>query len=104
MSAKKKPLPPPADDALQNAMRRRLQPREDPAAAEAPTETRTSARSASPTTVRRSWYMPADSAAALQALVDDLHHETRRPKGEVLAAVIAVVLEHHADVRTRLET
>jgi len=51
---------------------------------------------------RRSWYMPRESADALAQLVDDLHFATRRPKHEVLAAVIAVALAHRSEIENRL--
>jgi hypothetical protein len=46
--------------------------------------------------------MPAATAEALAAAVDDLHYETRRPKHEVIAALIAVALEHQKTARDRL--
>ena len=46
--------------------------------------------------------MPAATADALAAAVDDLHYETRRPKHEVLAALVAVALEHLDQARNRL--
>lgn len=52
---------------------------------------------------RRSWYMPAESAAALAAAVDDLHYATRQPKHAVLAALLAVALEHQDEARERLQ-
>ncbi|WP_163549148.1 hypothetical protein [Candidatus Frankia nodulisporulans] len=51
---------------------------------------------------RRSWYMPRASAAALAAAVEDLHYATRQPKHAVLAALLAVALEHQDDARRRL--
>ena len=52
---------------------------------------------------RRSWYMPRANAEALAALIEDLHYETRRPKHEVLAAVVAAALGQKEAVRQRLE-
>jgi len=52
---------------------------------------------------RRSWYMPRASAEALAALVEDLHYETRRPKHEVLAAVVAAALGQKEAVLRQLE-
>jgi hypothetical protein len=46
--------------------------------------------------------MPAATAEALAAAVDDLHYATRRPKREVLAALVTVALEHAEDARARL--
>lgn len=51
---------------------------------------------------RRSWYLPADVADRLAVLVDDIHHATRRPKHEVLAAALGVAAEHRADIEARL--
>jgi hypothetical protein len=50
----------------------------------------------------RSWYLPADVADSLAAAVSDIHFRTRRPKSEVLTAVVAVALEHEADIMARL--
>ncbi|MEV7808962.1 hypothetical protein AB0O28_39025 [Microbispora sp. NPDC088329] len=52
--------------------------------------------------VRRSWYMPAATAHALAAAVDDLHFATRRPKHEVLAALIDAALASRDQVADRL--
>lgn len=110
MSAARKNLPPPDDDGLGVALRRRLTRDEEPATSGDTSRTdrtsRTGARSASPArppaTVRRSWYMPASSAEALARAIDDLHYATRRPKHEVIAALVAVALEHAEDARARL--
>lgn len=51
---------------------------------------------------RRSYYLPADVADRLAVVVDDLHHATRRPKHEILAAALGVALEHQADILARL--
>ncbi|MFS1305184.1 hypothetical protein [Streptosporangium longisporum] len=51
---------------------------------------------------RRSWYMPVESAAALAQLVDDLHYTTRRPKHEVLAAIIDGALARRAETQKKL--
>lgn len=51
---------------------------------------------------RRSWYLPADVADRLAAVVDDLHYATRRPKHEVLAAALGVAVDHRADILARL--
>ncbi len=55
-----------------------------------------------PTMDRRSWYMPKTAADALAAAVDDLHYATRQPKHAVLAALLAVALEHQDDACQRL--
>lgn len=52
--------------------------------------------------VSRSWYMSRDLVDRLAAAVDDLHWRTRRPKNEVLGAVVAVALEHEDEVAARL--
>ena len=51
---------------------------------------------------RRSWYLPADVAERLAAVVDDIHFETRRPKHEVLGAAMSVAMDHQADIMTKL--
>jgi hypothetical protein len=51
---------------------------------------------------KRSWYLPADVADRLAAMVDDIHFATRRPKHEVLTAALAVAIEHQADIVTKL--
>jgi hypothetical protein len=50
----------------------------------------------------RSWYLAADVADRLADVVSELHFSTRRPKHEVLGAVVTVALEHQADIETRL--
>jgi hypothetical protein len=50
----------------------------------------------------RSWYLPADVADRLAAAVSDIHFRTRRPKNEVLTAVVDVALEHESDIMARL--
>ena len=51
---------------------------------------------------RRSWYMSKTVADALAEEVDELHFATRRPKHEVLAALVTVAIEHRDEVRARL--
>ncbi len=48
---------------------------------------------------RRSWYMPADAAERLQRAVNDLHFETRLPKGQLLGLVVDTALRHLDEVR-----
>jgi hypothetical protein len=55
-----------------------------------------------PGMLRKSWYMPAESAAELDQLADDLHYTCRRPKSACLAAVVAVAIEHRAEIAARL--
>jgi hypothetical protein len=52
---------------------------------------------------RRSWYMPRSSADALTNAIADVHWKVRRPKHEVLAAVIEVALAHLDEVETKLQ-
>lgn len=52
---------------------------------------------------RRSWYMPKASADALAATVDDLHFATRKPKHEILAALVDIALAARADIQARLQ-
>ena len=51
---------------------------------------------------RRSWYLPQADADRLASLVDDLHFTTRRPRHEVLAAVVGVIVDHRAEIEARL--
>ena len=51
---------------------------------------------------RKSWYLPAESAAGLDKLADDLHYACRRPKSACLAAAVAVAIEHRAEIEARL--
>jgi len=51
---------------------------------------------------RRSWYLPQADADRLASLVDDLHFMTRRPRHEVLAAVVGVIVGHRAEIEERL--
>lgn len=51
---------------------------------------------------RRSWYMPRETADALAAAVDELHYSERLPKHVVLAALVAVALEHTEDAQRKL--
>lgn len=50
----------------------------------------------------RSFYMRSDVADRLAAVVDDLHFSTRRPRHEVLAALVEVTLGHRAEIEARL--
>ncbi|MFH8582530.1 hypothetical protein [Streptomyces zaomyceticus] len=54
---------------------------------------------ARPAMTRRSWYLKTTVADAFQAAVDDIHHSTRVPKHEVVAAL----LEAAAGQRERVE-
>lgn len=51
---------------------------------------------------RRSVYLAADVADRLDTAVADIHYATRRPKHEVLAAAVAVALDHRAEIEARL--
>jgi len=55
-----------------------------------------------PPMAHRSWYLRADVAARLAEVVTDLHYSTRRPRHEVLAAVIEVAVDHRAEIEARL--
>lgn len=50
----------------------------------------------------RSWYLRAALADRLAAAVDEIHWKVRRPKHEVLAAVIEVALAHPDEVLAKL--
>lgn len=52
--------------------------------------------------VHRSWYLTADAAGQLAAVVDEIHHTARRPKHEVLSAAVAVAAGHQAEILARL--
>ncbi|NUK93994.1 hypothetical protein HRW16_19580 [Streptomyces lunaelactis] len=51
---------------------------------------------------RRSWYTSAAAADAFQAVVDDIHHATRVPKHEVVAALLQAAVEQAPKVEKRL--
>jgi hypothetical protein len=51
---------------------------------------------------RRSWYMPKATADALSAAVDELFFATRRPKHEILAALVDAALSEYPAVQARL--
>ena len=55
-----------------------------------------------PPMAHRSWYLRADVADSLADVVTDLHFTTRRPRHEVLAAVIEVAVGHRAEIEARL--
>ena len=46
--------------------------------------------------------MRGDVADRLAAAVDDLHYSARRPRHEVLAALVDVVLDHRSEIEARL--
>jgi hypothetical protein len=50
----------------------------------------------------RSFYMRSDVADRLAQVVDDLHFSTRRPRHEVLAALVDVTLGHRSEIEARL--
>lgn len=86
-------LPPPnGGQDLAAALRGRL--RTDETRTGATSATRRADTGAAAPAVRRSWYMPADTAAALAAAIDDEHFATRRSKAEIIAAIIAAGLGH----------
>lgn len=51
---------------------------------------------------RRSWYTSAEAADAFQAVVDDIHHATRVPKHEVVAALLQAAVEQAPKVEKKL--
>ena len=53
-----------------------------------------------PRMLHRSFYMRSDDETRLAALVEDLHHQTRRPRHEVLAAVVHTTRQHRAEMRS----
>jgi hypothetical protein len=55
-----------------------------------------------PHMMHTSFYMRSDVEARLRALLEDLHHENRRPIHEVLAAMTDVVEEHRSEIEIRL--
>lgn len=55
-----------------------------------------------PGMLRKSWYLPAESAAGLDQLADELHYACRQPKSACLAAAVAVAIEHRAEIEARL--
>ena len=55
-----------------------------------------------PPMARRSWYLPQADADRLASLVNDLHFLTRRPRYEVLAALVGVIVDHRAEIEERL--
>jgi hypothetical protein len=54
------------------------------------------------TMTRRSWYVKASAADAFQAAVDDIHHATRVPKHEVLAALLEAAVGQSERVQRKL--
>ncbi|WP_097870344.1 hypothetical protein [Streptomyces sp. rh34] len=51
---------------------------------------------------RRSWYTRTTAADAFQAVVDDIHHATRTPKHEVVAALLEAAVKQSDRVRNKL--
>ncbi|MFF7139583.1 hypothetical protein ACFZBZ_45795 [Streptomyces sp. NPDC008196] len=102
-----KNLPPPSGgDDLEALLRRRRTPPEEavaPVAPVAPPEEKAKPQAQGSGMDRRSWYMPKSSADALAAAVEDLHFDTRRPKHEVLRALVEVALEHRGEAVARLK-
>lgn len=100
-----KNLPPPGGgDDIEALLRRRRTPSADSVAPVAPVAPpAASGRSQGSGMDRRSWYMPRSTADALAAAVEDLHFETRRPKHEVLRALVEVAIAHRGEAQARLE-
>ena len=59
-------------------------------------------RAARETKTRRSWYTSTAAADAFTKVVDDIHFETRVPKHEVVAALMAAAVERRDQVTKRL--
>jgi hypothetical protein len=51
---------------------------------------------------RRSWYTSTEAADAFTAAVDDIHHATRVPKHEVVAALMKAAVARASDVEKQL--
>jgi hypothetical protein len=88
--------PPPADEDDEPELSReviRAQKRAERAAA---------LRAARESKTRRSWYTSTSAADAFTAVVDDIHHATRIPKHEVVAALMEVAVERREQVEKRL--
>lgn len=71
-------------------------PRSAPEAAQRP------ARSQGQGMDRRSWYMPKESADALARALHEIHFATEQPKHAIMAALVAVALDHLDEVREQL--
>lgn len=56
-----------------------------------------------PAKSHRSWYLDTRVADRLAEMVDDIHHRTRKPKHEVLAAAVTVALEHQDAIEARVK-
>lgn len=99
-----KQLPPPGGGRDIEAMLRRRRVQTDDEAP--PVEPKPQPAAAAPRgggMDRRSWYMAKQTADALAAVVEDLHYATRKPKHVVLSELVAVALEHQAEVERRLK-
>jgi hypothetical protein len=54
------------------------------------------------TMTRRSWYVKTAAADAFQEAVDDIHHSTRVPKHEVVAALLEAAVGQTERVQRKL--
>lgn len=54
------------------------------------------------TMTRRSWYVQTYTADAFQRAVDDIHHATRAPKHEVVAALMEAAVAQASRVERKL--
>lgn len=54
------------------------------------------------TMTRRSWYVKTAAADAFQKAVDDIHHSTRVPKHEVVAALLEAAVGQTDRVQRKL--
>ncbi|MFD8851849.1 hypothetical protein [Streptomyces sp. NPDC059604] len=85
--------PPPGDDDIvvtRETVGSKPRPKPKPAVAEAPEMT------------RRSWYTRTEAVDALAAAVDDIHHNTRIPKHEVVAALMEAAVAQAPKVEAKL--
>lgn len=101
MSGKKLP-PPSSGTSLSEALRSRHAASDD--ASRAVAEEPRATQPAKPKTkmVRRSWYLPEETANSLAELVDELHFETRQPKHAVLDALLQAAIAQREPVTSTL--
>ncbi|WP_151775799.1 hypothetical protein [Streptomyces abyssomicinicus] len=88
--------PPPADDEDEPEVTRASVERERRR------KQQLEAQAAKKTMTRRSWYTEASVADAFQRAVDDIHHSTRVPKHEVVAALLEAAVAQADRVQRKL--
>ncbi|MGW7711594.1 hypothetical protein [Streptomyces sp. NPDC054771] len=96
MAAPQRMGPPPVDDDDEPEVTRESIERDRRRRQEAE---QTAARAAM---TRRSWYTRAAAVDAFQQTVDDIHHATRTPKHEVVAALLEAAVGQSDRVRRSL--